>query len=361
MKKHYRHENDCLNCGAELQGHFCHVCGQENLEIKEGFGHMMGHAISDYFHFDQQFFQTLKPLLFKPGFLTKEYMAGRRVHYLHPVKMYIFISVVFFLLYFRDSNKLVEVQQTPTKQTNEKVADTAKTTVDSAIARDKNLSSVQKKKLEKIATHFKQNGVNVRFGKPNFGKPAEVQQSGDLFTIMKDQDSTYAEYVAHQQELPEEERDGFIERSWNKKKYDYNAKYGKRAGEVFFDEFKHNVPKMMFLLVPISALILMVTFRKNRKFYIEHLIFSFHLHCFLFLFLAIVMLLESAFPAAWVTNSLTFISFFVIVWYMYRSLRVIYHRTIFRTITKMIGMYFMYLISLSFCVTFVALITALIT
>ncbi len=118
MKKHYRTENDCLNCGAELQGKFCHVCGQENLQIKESFGHMMEHAISDYFHFDHQFFNTLKPLLFKPGFLTNEYMAGRRVSYLHPVKMYIFISVVYFLLLFQSGQQVGNVNynvKTPTK------------------------------------------------------------------------------------------------------------------------------------------------------------------------------------------------------------------------------------------------------
>ena len=102
MKKHYRAENDCLNCGATLQGKFCHVCGQENLEIKESFGHLMNHAVSDYFHFDDKFFNTLKPLLFKPGKLTNEYMAGKRASYLHPVKMYIFISFIYFVLLFSD-------------------------------------------------------------------------------------------------------------------------------------------------------------------------------------------------------------------------------------------------------------------
>src|SRR5471030_392463 len=109
MKKHYRTENDCLNCGAELQGRFCHVCGQENLQIKENFGHMMNHAISDYFHFDHHFFNTLKPLVLNPGKLTNEYMAGKRVRYLHPVKMYIFISLVYFLLLFNSNTKMVVV------------------------------------------------------------------------------------------------------------------------------------------------------------------------------------------------------------------------------------------------------------
>src|ERR1700742_2970029 len=127
MKKHYRQENDCLNCGTTLQGHYCHVCGQENLQIKESFGHMMNHAISDYFHFDHQFFHTIKPLLFKPGYLTNEYMAGRGARNLHPVKMYIFISIVYFLLVFQSGARVVNVNNTPAKVTTAKAAlDSAK-------------------------------------------------------------------------------------------------------------------------------------------------------------------------------------------------------------------------------------------
>src|ERR1700748_1877375 len=116
MKKHYRKENDCLNCGTILEGHYCHNCGQENLQIKESFGHMMNHAISDYFHFDHQFFHMLKPLLFKPGFLTNEYMAGKRVQFLHPVKMYIFISVVYFILLFKSGGHVADLHVSPDKQ-----------------------------------------------------------------------------------------------------------------------------------------------------------------------------------------------------------------------------------------------------
>src|ERR1700739_2754377 len=115
MKKHYRSESDCLNCGTILKGHFCHNCGQENLELKENFVAMMEHAVSDYFHFDHLFFHTLKPLLFKPGYLTVEYMAGRRAQYLHPVKMYIFISIVYFLLLFQTAHETVTTTQAQAK------------------------------------------------------------------------------------------------------------------------------------------------------------------------------------------------------------------------------------------------------
>src|SRR5690349_22469253 len=81
-------------------GRYCHVCGQENVEPKESFLHLVTHFFNDITHFDGKFFTTLKDLLFKPGFLSKEYMIGRRASYLNPIRMYVFTSAIFFLLFF---------------------------------------------------------------------------------------------------------------------------------------------------------------------------------------------------------------------------------------------------------------------
>ena len=143
MKKHYRKENDCLNCGTILEGKFCHKCGQENLQMKESFGHMMNHAISDYFHFDDQFFSTIKPLFLKPGFLSNEYMAGRRIRYLHPVKMYIFISLIYFVLLFQTSFKPVTVTETNDKKESKKTLVATNKTLDS-VANDPDVPAIGK-------------------------------------------------------------------------------------------------------------------------------------------------------------------------------------------------------------------------
>lgn len=325
MKKHYRHENDCLNCGTIIQGHYCHNCGQENLELHESFGHMMNHTISDYFHFDHQFFHTLKPLLFKPGFLTVEYMAGRRAQYLHPVKMYIFISIVYFLLLFKtngDSN-IVHINENGKPVDKEVVASTTKNTGE-------------------IVSDYRNT--------PN----------GWFHPTTKD--TSYTEYISNQQKLPETDRDGFFGRIWNKKTFEYKEQYGNHAKEVFVEELRHNIPKMMFLLLPIFALILKITFWRNKKFYVEHLIYSFHFHCFLFLFLGVFILVQfilhplSKSIMEWLTLPATL----YVIWYIYHSLRVVYQRSIFRTITKMIGMWIMYFASLSFCVMLVVFITTII-
>ena len=95
-----RTEKECLNCNAIIYGRFCQVCGQENVEPKETFLHLLRHFIEDITHFDGKFFDTLKYLLLRPGFLAYEYMRGRRNSYLNPIRMYIFTSAIFFLIYF---------------------------------------------------------------------------------------------------------------------------------------------------------------------------------------------------------------------------------------------------------------------
>jgi Protein of unknown function (DUF3667) len=95
--KKYRTETTCLNCGTEVSGNFCSNCGQENVETHENFFHLAGHFISDYFHFDSKFFRSLIPLFIRPGFLTKEYWHGRRVHYIHPLRLFFFITIIFMI------------------------------------------------------------------------------------------------------------------------------------------------------------------------------------------------------------------------------------------------------------------------
>ena len=108
-----RKEKNRLNCGTIVRGRICHVCGQENTEPKETFFGMVTHFFNDITHFDGKFFTTLKDLLFKPGFLSAEYMRGRRMSYLNPIRMYVFTSAIFFLIFFslfkpKDTFKITE-------------------------------------------------------------------------------------------------------------------------------------------------------------------------------------------------------------------------------------------------------------
>lgn len=351
MKKHYRQEKDCLNCGTKLEGHYCHNCGQENLELKENFGHMMSHAISDYFHFDHLFFHTLKPLLFKPGLLTTEYMSGRRAQYLHPVKMYIFISIVYFLLLFQSGQNLVNVNENNNGPVaTQKDLDSTK----KVIAANPYIPNVAKKEIAK------------NIDKQKAGKKEDIQDSIDQKGPNKwfrpiGTDTSYSEYLAKQKKLPDTSQDNFFKFIWNKKVFAYRGKYGPGAREQFLEDLKHNTPKMMFLLLPLVALILRVAFWKNKKFYVEHLIYTFHLFCFLFLFLGINILLKMVIPHNWtiVTGIITFLEVIYICWYVYRSLRMVYQRSRFRIVTKTIGVSFMYFLAFAFCISVLFIATTI--
>ena len=93
-------ERICKNCKnkLEIDFHFCPKCGQEHKEKVVTFKQFVLDFLGDYFTFDSLIIRSVRPLLFKPGFLTEEFLAGRRVRYIPPIRMFIFISIVFFLI-----------------------------------------------------------------------------------------------------------------------------------------------------------------------------------------------------------------------------------------------------------------------
>ena len=95
-----RKEKVCLNCNARVFGPYCHVCGQQNVEPKETALGLVVHFFNDITHFEGKFITSLRYLFFKPGLLTAEYIRGRRNSYMNPVRMYVFASAFFFILFF---------------------------------------------------------------------------------------------------------------------------------------------------------------------------------------------------------------------------------------------------------------------
>lgn len=89
----------CANCGAPLTGKYCSQCGQRHHEVPvHHFWHFVSEAFEDLTHADSRLWRTLIALLFRPGFLTREFLDGRRVRYLPPVRLYLVLSVLFFLI-----------------------------------------------------------------------------------------------------------------------------------------------------------------------------------------------------------------------------------------------------------------------
>lgn len=111
------HENKiCLNCGTELKGLFCHQCGQKNIPRRQALGELIENFLGSFFSFESKFFRTTRYLLLRPGFLVNEYNAGRRERYYHPARMYVFISFVYFLIYFSIPDEGKDIVQTDNKE-----------------------------------------------------------------------------------------------------------------------------------------------------------------------------------------------------------------------------------------------------
>lgn len=290
---HLRKERNCLNCGAYVQGRFCQECGQENVEPHESFWAVSTHFVADIFHFEGKFFKTAGLLIRKPGFLTAEYMRGRRMRYLHPVRMYLLTSAVFFLIYFTffaGHGSMVNIGSGKLKTTDRLEladayrqlyeADSSRTDLKERIALLEDTSRV-------LSPEELQNAV------------VKLRNEGMSFGVR--QYKTVAGYDSIQASLPRAKRDGWLERVFNRKFVSLNEKYGddpEVLSEKINSEVMHRVPYMLFLSLPLMMLILKLVYIRRKQFTaVDHGIFTLHVYifCFVLLFFAeLVSSLQSA-------------------------------------------------------------------
>ena len=340
-----RKEKDCLNCGATVQGRYCHVCGQENVEPKETFWYMVTHFFNDITHFDGSFFVTLKDLLFKPGFLSREYMKGRRASYLHPVRMYVFTSAIFFLLFF----SLVKSKDAIEIKNAEKPLD-AKQRADYII-------SLQNKLKKDTANILLKERITLF---KDTSRPLTVK---DIFETETNQGlnltfggkayKTFREYDSIQQTLPPSERDGWFLRRIIKKGIDINNKYHENPSEALNklgESILHRLPYMLFVSLPLFALILRLVYIRRkwrREFYFaDHGVFTIHLYIFSFILLMLVFGLNSLqrFTGWSFIGVLIFILFVGLLFYLYKAMRKFYGQGRVKTFLKFLFVSFWSLI-----------------
>jgi hypothetical protein len=93
-----RPRNSCLDCGAPLEGKYCIACGQRAQVRSLSLPSLAHDALQDFTNFDSRVWTTLRALLLRPGFLTNEFVQGRRTRYLPPFRLYLVLSLVFFVV-----------------------------------------------------------------------------------------------------------------------------------------------------------------------------------------------------------------------------------------------------------------------
>jgi len=269
-----RHEKNCLNCGQIVEERFCTHCGQENLQIQDSAFHLILHYIQDLFHYNGKIWHTLKNLIVKPGLVPVEYMEGKRMRNLDPVRFYVFSSTVFFLILFFIVN-VREWHEPPPSELN-------------YTKRLYNLN--QEKKFLKGApdTAYVNLLIAPLIAKQDSAGTLDSTSSGSSFQLdlgTPPTDTTDSGWLSK-----------LIGKRAEQRRQELEEKHSGDAGSAatdFFDEVFHKLPLLLFLSMPFFALFLKLLYlRSFRKRYVDHFIFSVYHYAFLFMITSLFMIVN---------------------------------------------------------------------
>lgn len=311
-----RSQKNCLNCNAIVAGRYCQICGQENVEVAETTWHLVTHFFNDITHFDGKFFSTLRYLIFKPGFVSSEYVKGRRASYLNPIRMYIFTSAIFFLIFFSTFNIGENLK------VNTKFNDTKVDMMDSASFAG--FTSTINNGKPMTREEFRKHNENIN-------DSSGLHITGRNYRSKQEYDSLLASGV---------KKHNWFQSMLIYREIELNEKYKKDQGRIlssFVNILIHTFPQMLFISLPLFALVLQLLYiRRKQYYYTNHLIFSVHLYIFIFIVLLVIIglnQLKDNLHWDWINwiIGLLFVSLF---YYEYRSMRNFYRQGRGKTVLK---------------------------
>jgi hypothetical protein len=229
MSPRHSSRSRCLNCGSSLDGPYCSKCGQHDVDYSGSFWHIIEDALEGALHFDGKFFRSARYIFTRPGFLTTEFVAGRRVRYMHPVRLYIFASFLFFA-----ANVLTSHSTKP----------------DSAA----------------IASP----SIMAKTSAPNGDSPGpkDAKSTGGMpkvnFNLSLPPDHATRSWLDDPLLITVDPKDKVSQRDLAK-------------------EIWHLLPEMLILCLPLLALVLKLVYFKSGRPYLEHIIFAIHIQALAFL------------------------------------------------------------------------------
>ena len=278
----------CKNCEESFDDsfEFCPYCGQkakDDLTI----GVLFYNTISNYFSFDARFLKSFIPLMFRPGYLARRFVEGKRLLYLHPAQMYLFISVVFFFMF---SFKIREY--------NSNLDKAIKKGFEMEQSKDSiNLMPLDSAKLASITNPLKNTKLMEGMSENDraeldsvFAMTTKSQKIDNNFNFGYDTvklDSLIANDAPEQEQLAvlgQKEDTGFFGKLF----YKQGLKFHKNKGGGILQAFYDSIPISLFVLLPIFALILKIFFWRRGAF-AHHLVFSFYFFSFLFVSMCIIL------------------------------------------------------------------------
>lgn len=249
----------CLNCASQLQGAYCHVCGQQNLPPEETMGELLHELWDSLLNVNGKFFSSLLPLLTRPGFLTREYFLGRRARYYNPLRLYLSSSFIYFLLFFSISDIGSELNANVNNTPESEAAASADST---------------------------SNKLHIQFGDENV----------DVTSF-----ASIAAYDSTQALLPESERHNLLMRYMVRKGIRLYIEQKEQPAELarkLIGGFLQTLPNVIFFILPFFALILKGLYFRRHYYYIQHLVFSLHAFSFFFVLFSLRVVLKEIAPDA---------------------------------------------------------------
>ena len=261
----------CPNCGHDIDSNYCPNCGQSSIDYRASLRTLVRDFLGDYLHFDSRLFRTIVPLLIKPGFLTKEYMQGRRERYIKPVRLYLVATVISLVLISMALTGALSGTLTYQKEADKLIA-----AADTSVLLHEDMYHLFADSLGRIAF------------RPALSRKVDAARSR-VRTAIKDSTTLDWDSLAA---TPRSK--AYFVQSFGRQMTD--AEF--RAN--VFSGFVANVPKVMFFFLPVFALILKLFYIRGGRLYVEHLIFALYLHAFLFLIIAatvVIPFVPSVVPA----------------------------------------------------------------
>lgn len=391
----------CKNCGEKLQGMYCSRCGQYALDTEQPFWKYIKQYFENVYQFDSKVWQTLWLLFRRPGLLTCEFNAGKINSYVHPFRLYMFISVVFFTIFFMFASDIARRSMREVSLAPYNMPDTVlvqlragtmrpDTTVyvydGSGLAEMLELKDVPTDGLLDVEPVFgSRHGISL-VGMPrllldsclyrteltadDLENIEAAQHTLDLYVPDSDEVDTDAESsgldieyddAADMDRIRTFDPDRTPVYDWRMKYMDQNRQQERWEQENFVNNMLAGLSKwtplyMMFLL-PIFALLLKMAYRRRRMNYMHHFVHAIHINSFFLLLLFIpTAIMIYGFEAQHGTSRLTTVSFeifFALVFiYMLLSSHTVYREGWLKTLSKTLFVFF----SFSFLAICIALV-----
>jgi hypothetical protein len=342
----------CANCHAPLEGKYCHHCGQSVKSVLRPMHSMVEDTLDMVFHVDERIVHTVPPLFLKPGFLSLEYFAGRRVRYVAPFRlMFVFCLLALFAVHL-SMGSLIKPDHVGPVDTGDFAKDQTVAAVDARLKKAND--SIEEG--EKVAVPGLAAGMNQVKRATERAAAIRRAQIDPTLPAVPDVPNTHhaTSNLSHARVIGP-----FADMEWTRRVERNLSTLGNGDAEGV-DRFVSGVfsvlPQTMFVLLPVFALLLKLVYLFRRRLYMEHMIVALHSHAFLFLavlLLALLAMLKSlvASHAAWAGTATEYVSGAIWIWmpiYLLLVQKRVYRQGWAMTILKYLVTGFFYTFLLTF-------------